>query len=170
MRTALALLLLVCTHARAASLDAFEPWLGMWSGTVTSTTPDGRSFEFPMRLEIAPSDDPERLDWTITYGEGESAQRRPYQLLAVDPDAGHYRIDERDSIELDAYLAACTLVSVFEVNDSQIVTTYRFGDDTLEFGIVAYDSEPTATTGGGDAPEVRSYAVTSVQRAVLERD
>ena len=64
--------LAIAVHARAADLDAFEPWLGTWAGTVTSTAPDGRSFEFPMRLEIAPADD-NRLDWIITYGEGDQA-------------------------------------------------------------------------------------------------
>ena len=62
-------------------------------------------------------------------------------------------------------------MSVFEVDDSRLVTTYRFGNDTIEFGIVSSRAEPLTNSGGdGGVPEVRSYAVSGVQRAVLARE
>ena len=171
MRLTILVLALFGACAQAAELDAFDAWHGAWSGTVTSTSPGGRTLEFPMSLAIDPHEnDKQRLSWTITYGEGERRDERPYELLAVDHDRGHYRIDEKNSIELDAYLTGDTLTSVFEVQDSRLAVCYTLVDETIEFSIVSYAAEPLATTGGDNAPEVRSFRVVNVQHARLERN
>ena len=151
-----------------ADSSAFpDSWFGTWRGECALHRADGRQ-PFPMGIEIGPWEG-DRCRWHILYGEGESVQRRAYDLIAVDPDAGHYAIDENNGIVLDSYLRAGVLYTAFEVQGSRLLARYEWVGDAVEFEIVITDVEVERTTGGGEVPEVQGFAVPTVQRATLRR-
>lgn len=147
-----------------------ESWAGEWKGTCRALSPGGRANEFAMELHIKPTGDGERFTWTIIYGEDERRQERPYELVAVDAAMGHYQVDEKNSIVLDAYLIGETLYSQFSVNEAMINTEYAVREDGLHFDLTSCDFAKPRTTGGDEGiPEVQSYRVQAAQHALLKR-
>jgi hypothetical protein len=127
-----------------------------------------------MELAIAPTDDAGRWGWTIVY-EGESGkQTREYQLVVVDAARGRYQIDERNGIVLESRLIGGTLYEVFEVEGTRLATRQRLeglgtADERISIEILTVREADATRTGGGEAPEVRSWGATSLQRAELRR-
>ena len=157
-----------------APSSPLEPWLGTWSGTATNHRPDGSSFDFPMVLEIGPIEgSTDRYTWTITYGEGERQQVRPYELVVIDPDTGRYAIDEKSSIVLDTVMLDGALYSQFEIEGIRLTTVNRLGPgpNQMTCEIVTGSTSPTSTTGGsGGVSSVGLFPPRSLQRAVLTRN
>lgn len=153
--------------------DPLHPWLGTWSGTATNHRPDGSSFDFPMTLAIAPIDDaPDRYTWTITYGEGERQQVRPYELVVIDSAVGRYAIDEKNSIVLDTVLLDGALYSQFEIEGVRLTTVNRLGPgpDEMICEILTTSTEAASITGNSQGvPPVGLFPPRSLQRAVLTR-
>lgn len=150
-----------------------EPWLGTWSGTATNHRPDGSSFDFPMVLQIGPIEgSTDRYTWTITYGEGERRQVRPYELAVIDPDTGRFAIDEKNSIVLDTVLLDGALYSQFEIEGVRLSTVNRLGPgpDEMTCEILTTSTEAASITGNSQGvPPVGLFPPRSLQRAVLTR-
>jgi len=150
-------------------------WVGDWAGELEIYNAKGLQQKIRMALSIHPSDAPDLYSWELVYGEGEMKQVRPYALQIIDGKLGHYRVDERNTILLDAYLLGGVLVEIFSINGSMlIVTTEKIEEDALLWQIVVGELEPIATTGGRefegeDIPEVASYRAPVLQRARLYR-
>lgn len=158
----------------AAIGDPLHPWLGTWSGTAINHRPDGSSFDFPMILAIAPIDGAtDRYTWTITYGEGERRQVRPYELVVIDDASGLYAIDEKNSIVLDTVMLDGALYSQFEIEGIHLTTVNRLGPgpDQMTCEILTTPAEPASITGNtGSVPPVGLFPPRSLQRAVLTRE
>jgi len=150
-----------------------EDWLGTWSGPAANITPNGEQLAFSVSLEISPiGNQPDRLNWIITYELDDQRQTRPYQLIVIDAEQGLYAIDERNSILLDCVLIDDTLYSDFEIGSARLIASYRLDPNRtqLHFEIVTTGIEATAETGGEDAvPTVKIYRPFSLQRAILTR-
>ena len=148
-------------------------WLGTWSGTATNHRPDGSTFDFPMTLAIAPIDGAtDRYTWTITYGEGEGRQVRPYELVVIDAASGLYAIDEKNSIVLDTVMLDGALYSQFEIEGVRLTTVNRLGPGPgqMTCEILTSSTEPASITGNTDGvPPVGLFPPRSLQRAVLTR-
>lgn len=153
--------------------DPIHPWLGTWSGIATNHRPDGSSFDFPMSLAIAPIDGaPDRYTWTITYGEGERQQVRPYELVVIDSAVGRYAIDEKNSIVLDTVMLDGAFYSQFEVEGVRLTTVNRLGPgpDEMTCEILTTSVDPASITGNtGSVPPVGLFPPRSLQQAVLTR-
>lgn len=164
---------------RGASAGAFpQSWYGRWSGPAESLRLGGVSQTFRMELIIAPTDDPARHTWTIIYAPAEAGgqgptQERRYELVAIDPAAGKYEIDEKNSIRLASSLIGGSLWSAFEVQGGRIMVQYRpenlgTKDERLIVEMFGHAANAGATTGGeGDVPPVITFAPEWMQRAVL---
>jgi hypothetical protein len=156
-----------------APQDPLHAWLGTWSGTATNHRPDGSSFDFPMTLAIAPIDGaPDRYTWTITYGEGERQQIRPYELVMIDGASGLYAIDEKNSIVLNTTMLDGALYSQFEIEGVRLTTVNRLGpgSDQMTCEILTTSVDPASITGNnGSVPTVGLFPPRSLQRAVLTR-
>jgi hypothetical protein len=142
-----------------------------------------------MSLAIAPTQDPARYTWTITYAEGEQKQVRPYELVVIDAAKGQYEIDEKNGIRLPTTLLAGALRSSFTVQGTQIISTDRLErapaspttptsdpttgagtSDTLISEMLSFDTTTPATTGGENGiPQVQTLRPSTLQRAVLSR-
>lgn len=171
-----AILALGSTPLAAQNEKTFpENWVGNWTGELEIYNARGLAQKLFMGLNIQPADSTGVFTYEITYGEGDTKQVRPYQLLTVDAATGHYRVDEGNSILLDAYYRGKVLVEIFSVMGSLIITTTeQVEEDVLLWQIVVGNLEMTSVTGGGEAdgeeiPEVTSYPSPALQRARLVR-
>ena len=98
-------------------------------------------------------------------------QVRPYELLPVEGEPGHYRIDEKNSIVIDAYFENDTLHSRFAVAGNVIEARYARDGDRMAVTLTTFGASPASTTGGeGKIPKVESYPLRAVQRGTLVRD
>ncbi|MFG0293900.1 MAG: hypothetical protein ACF8MJ_12215 [Phycisphaerales bacterium JB050] len=159
--------------APPAPTDPLHAWLGTWSGTATNHRPDGTTFDFPMTLEIEPvGDQTDHYTWTITYGEGDRQQIRPYELIVIDAPSGRYAIDEQNSIVLDTTMLDGALYSQFEIEGVRLTTCYRLSPeaDQMTCEILTTPAEPASITGDtGGVPPVNLFPPSSLQRATLRR-
>ena len=162
-------------HANAQNPATFPAsWTGVWAGDLLIHNAKGLAQTVPMEVNIRPVPGSSRYDWITVYNRDTLAGKRPYTLLVRDAEAGHYAIDENNNIILDAYLLGGKLFNSFEVEGQLLVCTYEMQGENLVFEVIAGPTEPVAITGGGEAgaekiPEVKSFKVTVMQRAVLKR-
>lgn len=143
-------------------------WQGVWKGICAAQNPDGGNSRFGMELHVLPTDAPDRMTWTIVYEVGKERHVRPYEIGVVDAEAGLYRIDEKNSIVLEARLVGDTLHSQYSVGNALLTTTYRRIGDCLIFDLTSSRlEEPVRTGGRSGAPEVLCYPTQAAQRAEL---
>lgn len=171
----LAFLISICCASAQSESSFPASWLGNWTGELEIYNSRGLAQKIFMGLNIQPTDSAGVFTYEITYGEGEAAQTRPYVLQTVDPAKGHYRVDEGNSILLDAYWRGSVLVEIFSVEGSLLITTIeQVEPDVLLWQIIVGKMEGTTLTGGGEfegekMPEVTNYMVPVMQRARLLR-
>jgi hypothetical protein len=169
---ALALVLLVLAPLRAEEAGDFaSTWEGVWKGPCTVWRDGKVAMDFPMELHVAPiGEGRSGWTWRVVYGEGEKRQVRPYELLPVDGEPGHFVVDEKNGIVIDAYLERDALHSRFWVADNVIEATYAREGDAMVVALKTYGAKPVRLSGGEKGiPPVASYGLRAVQRATLER-
>jgi hypothetical protein len=157
--------------APAGVPPALVPFLGEHRGGLRLIG-DAAVREVPMGLTVATlADAPGALRWAIHYGAGSEAQTRDYRLLVVDAAAGHYRIDERNGIVLDARLVDDELVSVFAAGGQILVARYRAVPDGVWFALESFAADGAVPAGGAEAGgvPVSSWRDFTRQRARLRR-
>lgn len=147
-------------------------WDGHWKGDAALVRAGAPDIAFTMELIVKPTDDPARWTWTIVYDGAAGRQERAYELVINDD--GTFQIDEKNGIVLEARLLGGTLYSTFEVGGTQLHTSYRMEDvgtdrARLTVEITTWQAAAAKETGGGDAPAVQTWAVSSLQRATLRR-
>ncbi len=149
-------------------------WQGEWTGTLEIVTAAGKVQELQMELHILPIDSSENFTWTIIYGEDREAGTRPYELVTLDAAKGLYAIDEKNSIQMEAYLLGGKFYQWFEVSGSLIVTSTWLEGEELVWELVSGSIEPVSTTGGQEMegveiPPVKTFPVRVAQVARLVR-
>jgi hypothetical protein len=126
-----------------------------------------------MEIQIAKTDNDSIYKWNIIYDFKGKRDIRAYKLIVVDPAKGIYKIDEKNSIVIDAYLSNNNVfTSFFKVSGSFIIATYTKEEDILNFEIISAKSVPVSITGNTkqgeeEIPEVSSFPVNGRQKAVL---
>ena len=151
-----------------------ESWLGNWEGDLTIFKENKLVQTIPMELELASIDTSDNYIWAIIYGEDKETGRRSYELEIVDAEKGLYRIDEKNSIKLEAYLFGNKLYSQFSVMENQLLCTYEKVEDKIIFEIISGSINPVSITGGKlvdeeEIPEVKAFPITIMQKATLVR-
>jgi hypothetical protein len=147
-----------------------QNWYGKWKGTLVIYNNKGKVQEIAMELHVEPTDSANRCKMTLVYGEGEDVNVRPYDLVTIDAENGHYQTDEKNTIYLDDYYIDGVLYSRFEVMGNLLLSRIEKRGDKLYFEIVSGKLETIATTGNDEAneiPPVNSYKITVSQRAEL---
>lgn len=166
-------LALVCQlggRAQNAYPSPLDPWLGTWAGQL-SIYKEGRVVnQVSMELRIQPTEQPGRWRWEIAY-LGPKPDQRPYELLAVSPEAGHYQIDEKNSILLDMYLTQDLFTSIFSVDNTLLLARYSLRDGYIFFEITSLSLDQALSTGEDieEADQILSYPIGVYQQAVLSR-
>lgn len=151
-----------------------ESWVGHYQGDLLIHGVDSVRMKIKMHLDIQSTAKDSIFIWKLTYQTDTMNDVREYELHIVDKDKGHYQIDEKNSIVLDAYFRNDTFTSFFGLIDSFIIASYTKTAKDLVFEIIAAKSKPVTTTGNTqqgdeDIPEVNSYLVNGRQRAVLKK-
>lgn len=149
-------------------------WVGVWKGELQIFRPEGLQQAVPMQLHILPTDSTGQYSWTIIYGPDTPDNRRNYLLNTIEREKGHFQIDERNSILLDAYFFNDTLFSRFSVMGSLLLSSYEMRNGQLVFEIISGSLTPIRSTGnstvdGEEIPVVEAFPVGVMQRAVLVR-
>ena len=151
-----------------------QDWLGYWEGELNIYNHTGRTMTIPMALDNATTDNDSIWTWAIIYGEDTISGRRDYELNIVDVSKGHYVVDEKNSIFLDAFLLDNSLVSTFNVGGSIIQSSYELDGNEMLFSIQMYNDKEIRTTGdtiynGEEIPIVKSYRNSVLQKARLKK-
>ena len=151
-----------------------QDWLGYWEGELNIYNHTGKTMTIPMALDNAATDNDSIWTWAIIYGEDTIAGRRDYELNVVDASKGHYVVDEKNSILIDAYLLDNNLMSTFNVAGSIIRSSYELDGEEMLFSIQMYNDKVIRTTGdtiynGEEIPIVKSYQNAVLQKARLKK-
>ncbi len=150
-----------------------QSWLGSYKGDLLIYDADSVKMKLKMELFISKTKIDSVFNWTITYDVKNKKDVRAYSLVVVDRAKGHYKIDERNSIEIDSYLHNNNILTSFlKVNESYIIATYAKIEETIEFEIIAGKSTPVSTTGNQmineeEIPQVDTFPVNGRQKAIL---
>lgn len=152
-----------------------EGWVGIWKGDLNIFNQYGYQQSLPMQLHILPLDSAGQYTWTIIYGADLESGRRPYVLNTIDAEKGHYEIDERNSIAMEAYFLDNKLFNRFTVMENLLLSSTEMRDGHLVFEIISGSLVPASRTGdtvvdGEKIPPVATLPVTVLQRAVLTRE
>ncbi len=154
--------------ASAAGLDA---WKGVWKGACRLTPAHDGIAQFAASLTIAGGVGDGRLRWRLQYEIG-GGDVRDYEIATVDEAAGHYAIDEKNGLVLDAVLSDGVLYAPFTINAMLITATYAVGaDGTMIANMPAFGDEPVRETCLTGQPQTcaRSFLLKSTQHCTLNR-
>lgn len=146
-------------------------YFGKYNGDLIIASDNGQQ-KVPMEFHLLESEYEGKNDYTIIFGEGENKQTRSYTLLEKNASKGNYILDENNGILLETKVITDKMFSIFEVEGTLITTYISFGDDQLIFEVVAAQIENKTVSGelSEDIPEVFSYPVGVVQRAILFKE
>lgn len=153
--------------------DSFPiAWIGEWTGELLIYSGAGEQQRTQMNLNIQPIDTSDNYTWAITYGEG--TDQRPYELITVDAQNGHYQVDEKNSIVLDLYHFAGKLCSRFEVMGNLLLITYEKVGNEIIFEVLSGKEDTPVITGGekigeNEMPKVISFPIAIRQIARLAK-
>jgi hypothetical protein len=140
-------------------------WHGTWTGKLAITGPTDKPSEVPVALKIEPIKGTRATTWAITYGEGDKAMVRDYQLLPDGDKPDRFLIDERNGTILPARLVSGVMYSQFEVGGSLLTARYELRGDTLRFEVTASKPAAEKTANG----KVQGYVLDVVQAAELKK-
>ncbi len=165
---------LTSTLATAQSGPFPAEWLGNWRGTLEIHKPQSTGSQYPMKLQISQLDSA-KYRFVLIYGQYDKIDERPYELLVINAAKGHYRVDEKNSILIDAYLFGSRLITWFSVGPSVLTVSYEKMGETIVFEVTSSGNKATLVSGGQphqaqDIPTVNSFLVNGFQRAVLRRE
>jgi hypothetical protein len=161
--------------AAGAPVSVPEPvfptdWLGDWKGELKIWNNGGLVRSIPMELQISATDSAGLWNWGIVYLQDGKPDNRPYLLRAVDTKNGLYQVDELNGILLDSYLLGNVFFTRFSVMESLLLSSYRLEGDKLVFELISGKTDQPSLSGGvDDIPEVGSYPIVVLQRAILEK-
>ncbi len=141
-----------------------ESWVGNWKGELHIVGVAG-SQTVPMALDIQPKG-PDRYTWEIRYG---NQPARPYELVPVRPEAGHWVIDENNGILIDSFHLGDEFVSQFEINQVRISTRHKLDGEVLKVELDSFTRAPLRRSGS-QPNLVDAFAGQTIQRAELRRE
>jgi len=128
------------------------------------------SLGIPVTYVTKLADDGSRYSWVVTYGpKSDAEQRRAYEIAAVDAAHGHYVIDEKNGLKIDAWLVANQIFAPFEIEGSLIAAKYirMNGGIVMELPSFATDKRRRTCLESNRNTCAHSYRMTGVQLCFL---
>ena len=146
-------------------------WIGEYEGKLIIHPFGQDTIEVKMELNIGYPDALGYYPWTIIYNNEDI---RHYGLEAIDASRGHYKIDEFNSIKLDAYYTSGHFISRFEVLSSDLLIDYKRIQGGIEIRFFISSQKAINITGdeiiGSDTvPPVKSFQLQAYQKAFLKK-
>lgn len=149
-----------------------DDFLGIYKGDLNITNPKGTQ-TIKMEFHLLKTDKINEYTYTIVYAVEGNRQERKYKLIKDPKNSNKFTVDENNGILLDA---TCfnnnTLYSMFEVSGNLLTTTERFYDGKMDFEITFSSKKGQKKSGGDqhDTPDVISYPVSTLQKAILYKE
>ena len=145
-------------------------YFGIYKGTLEVSNSKGDT-TYPMEFHLNPTDSIGKYEYKLVYGAGVNRQERPYHLIVRNAAEGTYIVDENNGILLDDKVVGNRMYSLFEVGDNLLTTFITFEKDHMIFEItVSKRIQKQVTYANNEAQtEVISYPISTVQRAVLQK-
>ena len=158
-------------HAQTSNINFPDDFFGNYKGVLDIHNAKGIT-KYPMEFQLQPTDSLGHYQYTLIYGDGDNRQVRPYTLKAINKDNGTYIIDENNGIILDEKVIENRMYTVFEVGGTLLTTFITFEENQMLFEIVVIKVANKNSSGGTseEIPEVFSYPITTVQRAILTKE
>jgi len=164
----------VTKQVKTIEIEEFDfplDWIGEYAGKLIIHPFGADTIEIKMELNIGRPDAQGYYPWTIIYNDEDVRQ---YGLEAIDASRGHYRIDEFNSIKLDAYYTTGHFLSRFEVLTSDLLIDYERVKGGIEISIYISGQKAVNVTGneiiGKDTvPPVKSFQFQAYQKAFLKK-
>lgn len=149
-------------------------WIGKWKGNMEIYMGPNKIQSLPMQLHILPTDSANIFTYRIIYGQDTVKGERPYLIRIIDAVKGQYKIDEQNSISIDASLLGNQLTSCFEVEGNLIFDILEKKGDTLYWRLISGKTSPTALTGNSKQgeeiiPLVKTFPIGILQSAELRK-
>jgi len=147
-----------------------DDFFGIYTGTLEISNKNGNQ-TYPMEFHLQPTDSIGKYEYKLVYGAGDQRQERPYNLIAKDTTSGSYIVDENNGIILHDKVIDNRMYALFEVGGSLLTTFITFEKDHMIFEIVATNTadKQLSYANNEEKTEVISYPITTVQRAVLQK-
>ena len=147
-----------------------DSYFGIYTGDLIIHSDKGVK-NYPMEFHLLSTDSLGIYNYMIVYGKDENRQERKYTLKQKSNEPGKYILDENNGILLDCKVVNNKMYFLFEVMDSLLTTFVTFYDDHLVFEIVMTNTQNKVISGGQekDIPEVISYPIAVIQKAVLNK-
>jgi len=168
------LLFLLFTSFAGFSQHQFPAkWVGDYKGDLRIHTTDSVAKHIAMDLKIHPTEKDSVYSWTLVYTVKDIKDVRSYELRSINSKKGHYQIDEKNSILIDAYYKNGIFTSFFEVMQTYIIATYTLTEHgSILFEIISASTKPVQISGNttrdkDSIPEVKSFTVNGRQTALL---
>ncbi|WP_420570701.1 hypothetical protein [Kordia sp.] len=146
-----------------------KEYVGTYAGNLNIADASGVLQNVPMELVIAPTEDPKKFSYTMSYLVSNKKDKRKYTLIVVDPAKGLYDLDENNGVVLRANYIRQTLFSTFEVNNRILNSSVEFKNDgRILFNIIVTEKVDSRQTGG-EKLAVTSYTTAVIQKAALRK-
>lgn len=146
-----------------------DDYCGIYKGELVILNSQGEQ-RVPMEFHLQKTEDATNFTYKMIYAAEPNKIEKNYNLIIKDKSKGAFVIDENNGIRLDANFFDDTLHSVFEVQNNLIISTERFFEDRMEFSIIFTNKALSSSNEAKDqVPEVTSFPVSAVQKAVLLR-
>ena len=171
LKLVIILLIVTSSNAQTDTSASFpQDFFGKYTGILHISSEKGMS-EVPMEFHLAPTDSIGKFDHILIYGEGETRQERRYTIRTIDAAKGQFVIDENNGILLDTQVVENRLYTLFEVGGNLLTNFITFHKDHLIFEIIFANTSEKIKSGKTteEIPEVISYPIKVVQRAVLNK-
>ncbi|PTX59287.1 hypothetical protein C8N46_110124 [Kordia periserrulae] len=146
-----------------------KEYVGIYAGNLNISDASGVIQNVPMELEIKPTEDPKKYDYTLSYIVSKKRDERKYTLVVVDPEKGIYDLDENNGIVLRANYMRQTLFSTFELNNRILNSRVEFNNDGRVFFSITVTEKAEARKTGTEKLPVISYNTTVIQKAALRK-
>lgn len=145
-------------------------WTGHYKGELNIFKNNDSLSTIKMELIIGSPNTEGYYPWTLIYNEKDVRQ---YGLEVINPEKGHYRIDEFNSIKIDAFINNGHFVSRFDVMGNDLLVDYYKTQEGIEINFYITQTQPISTTGeeiiGTDTiPKVNTYPILVFQKAILK--
>ncbi|MEM1001316.1 MAG: hypothetical protein AAGH46_01555 [Bacteroidota bacterium] len=147
-----------------------EDYYGSYKGDLVIMNAKGKQ-TIPMEFHLRSTDTVGTYVYQLVYISNGNREVRDYKLIEKDKTKGEYVVDENNGILLEATAIGNKLMSVFEVQNSLLMTTETFYEDHMLFEIVFARTDNKSQSGnvGNTIPEVTSFPVSVYQSAKLKK-
>jgi len=153
-----------------ATVNFPDDFFGMYTGTLQIESPNG-SQSIPMEFHLQATDASETYEYKLVYIFNGERQVRAYSLIEQNKATGEYIVDENNGIILDDKVIDNRMYALFEVGDNLLTTFISFEKDHMVFEIAVTNTTKKRVTNADneEKTQVTSYPITTVQRAVLQK-